>query len=761
MPKPALLNISLEFSSKLGVRELPDIDGSHESNISGLYVVGDLADAPIIKVALSQGHDIATKVAATLKGSAPEGVLDILIIGAGPAGIGAALALKETDCSFAILERERPFATIQNFPKGKLIFSEPREMASPANLWFEDAAKEDLVQRWDEALSEHSLPIQQPEEVVSIDKKGGVFEVKTKVGEGGLTQTHLEGGATEAGAENVWRARRIILATGKRGQVRRLGIPGEDLDHVQYALKDPAIHAEQRVLVVGGGDSAVETAIAVAKAGGEVAISYRKDGFHRVKKKNQQRIDALIEAGKITAYFETAPTEFTADSATLSDGTTLTVDTVFICIGTKLPTGFLKRIGVRMKGEMTRLRVAWILSFSLITYLFYILKSGVECLGGTANRAVCEGGQWVAKKGFFPFGADDPLSMIPGMLKIDLGFRVIDGAFWGTSIYALLILVFGIRAMAKYPAPEQKKRYRSLIIFQWIFLFGIPEVIAPLVISAGGEGGLFWTLFGGDRAWKFYALSVPWPLNIWALIDAPSWAATGSTTTVVLWLLLAAAVSFIALPLYIRRNGQRFCSYLCGCGGLAETLGDFWRHLAPRGITAKKSESFGRIIMLLAVPVTLLILNDAWGFFATDALYSTKSFAQQWYGMMVDFWLASVVGVALYPYLGNRVWCRFFCPLRAYMEELARRFSTIAIKADDRCIGCGECTRYCQMGIDVQQFAQTQTLMDNQNSSCIQCGICVQVCPMEVLEVSRGEVVRLNLDTPLRPPHAEWEVRSW
>ncbi len=761
MPRPALLNLSLEFSSKLGVRELPDIDGAHQSNVRGLYIVGDLADAPIIKVALSQGHAVARQVSESLTGEAPEGVLDILIIGAGPAGIGAALALKETGRRFVILERERPFATIQNFPKGKLIFSEPRELESPGNFWFQDAAKEELVQRWDEALSDHSLPIQQPEEVLSIDKKGGIFEVRTRVGAGGLQQTLLDGGTSAEGAQNTWRARRVILATGKRGQVNRLGIPGEELDHVRYALKDPATSAGRAVLVVGGGDSAVESALALADAGAVVSISYRKDAFHRAKKKNQERIAAGIAAGKITAHLQTTPAEITTEHVTLSDGTVLPVEEVFVFIGTKLPTGFLKRIGVRMKGEMTRLRAAWILSFALITYLLYILKSGADCVGGTASGALCEGGQWVAKKGLFPFGADDPLSMVPGLLTVDLGFRVVDGAFWGTCLYAVLILVFGIRALRKYPAPEQQRRYRSLIAFQWIFLFGIPELLAPLVISAGGEGGLFFSLFGGERAWKFYGLSVPWPLNIWALIDAPSWTATGSTTTVVLWLLLAASVSFIALPLYIRRNGQRFCSYLCGCGGLAETLGDFWRHLAPRGITTRKSERFGRIIMLLAVPVTLLILNDAWGFFATDALYNTKSFAQRWYGLMVDFWLASVVGVALYPYLGNRVWCRFFCPLRAYMEELARRISRIAIKADERCIGCGECTRYCQMGIDVQQFAQTQTLMDNQNSACIQCGICVQVCPMDVLEVRRGEVVRLAVDAPLRPPLAEWERRSW
>jgi polyferredoxin len=197
------------------------------------------------------------------------------------------------------------------------------------------------------------------------------------------------------------------------------------------------------------------------------------------------------------------------------------------------------------------------------------------------------------------------------------------------------------------------------------------------------------------------------------------------------------------MPLFVWRHNEKFCSYLCGCGGLAETVGDFWRHLAPRGSTAVKAEWGGRIVFLLAIPVTLLIINDAWGFFAKDALYDVKTFAEHWYGLMVDFWLASVIGVAFYPYLGNRVWCRFFCPLRAYMEMLSKYIGRLAIHANDKCIGCGECTRFCQMGIQVQQFAQKKQAFDNSISACIQCGICVEVCPMDVLELKPKEPVKI------------------
>jgi polyferredoxin len=277
-----------------------------------------------------------------------------------------------------------------------------------------------------------------------------------------------------------------------------------------------------------------------------------------------------------------------------------------------------------------------------------------------------------------------------------------------------MITVFAILAIKKYRSPIQTKRYVSLMVFQLLFLFGIPELVAPFII---------------ERPWKLYAISVPWPLSIWSLID--------TETT---WLLVGAATAFVGMPLFVRYHGERFCSWACGCGGLAETLGDRWRHLAPRGKTSKQLEKFGLVILACAAVTTLLILCvDVWRFATSNAWVNAKIFAQQWYGLMVDFWFASVVGVAFYPYLGNRVWCRFICPLRAYMELLARWFTRIKISANEKCIGCGECTRYCQMGIPVQKFAQMREELSNHNSACIQCGICVEVCPMDVLSVARAE----------------------
>lgn len=730
-PKP-LSRHKLEFSTFIGVRDRPRMDDHNQSNVPGLYIAGDLADAPVIKIALQQGHDVARHVAAELGAPATDpNIIDVLIVGAGPAGAGAALALQESGLRVVVIERSDPFATIHDFPLGKMIFSEPRELDTPGDLWFEDAPKEELVRRWCAAVKECSLPLQFPEAVQQAERTSAGFRVTTRVGPTGLSRRVVDGASPEAGAENHYTVRRIILAVGKRGKPNQLGIPGEDAAHVQHRLVDPSGHTGRSVVVVGGGDSAVEAAVSLAENGARVTLSYRGDDFVRAKRKNRDHLAAAAESEHLELATGTRPIrigEGTVELEGVGDDASRAVaaDDVFVFIGSQPPVGFLRRLGVKLESEWDALRWTWLAFFASLTWMFYVLKH---------------------KKAFFPFRPDDLLGFVPDLLSVDLGFRTVDPSFWGTVGYSMLVLVFGVRAYRRYASAVQKRRYISLIVFQVVFLFGIPELLAPLVI---------------DRPWKVYAATVPWPLSIWSMVDAPGWVggadADQNFWTAVGWLAVGAVTSFGVIPWYVRRNGQQFCSYLCGCGGLAETLGDFWRHLAPRGRDAKRGEWFGRAVMLAAVPVTLLILNDAWGFFAKDALYSTKTFAEQWYGLVVDFGLASILGVALYPYLGNRMWCRFFCPLRAWMEVLARWFSKISIRSNDRCIGCGECTRYCQMGIDVQRFAQKEERMDNSNSACIQCGICIEVCPMDVLELDRNRPVELKLPGGFfAPPAASWE----
>lgn len=732
----------LQFSPFIGVTPRPVIDRFYETNIKDLYIVGDIVSAPAIKIAFWQGYQVGQQLINKMKPTNDPSTYDVCIVGAGPGGIGAALALKDSKLKYIILEKERPFFSIENFPAGKLIFSDPEKFGLPEGFWFHDAPKEDLLERWNRDLTKYNLPIQMPFEVSSIKKEKQIFHISS--------------------AQETIKAHKTILAIGKRATPRKLGISGEDSPILRYYLHNAENYADQKSLVIGGGDSAVETALLLSSVSQKVTLVHRGDAILRPSPKNQEKLHQAVRENKLALRLNTEPHRIENKRVYFSktahqDDDYDDYDAIFVNIGAEVPKELSEKLGIRIENQLRKSYGAFIAVFAFMTYLFYLFKSGLHKVCSDTLNNQCLSEILVAKRAYFPFNLESAWSYIPSMLQMDLGFRTVDGSFWGTAVYSALITIFGIRAYFKYQSKQQKQRYLSLITFQLLFLFGIPEIIAPLLISAS-EQGFWYHFFGGDRGWKFYGLSVPWPLNIWGLIDAPSWTKTGSTSVVLSWLAASAFVSFVLIPLYVRKHGERFCSYICGCGGLAETLGDFFRELAPRGKLAKKLEASGRWIFLLAIPVTGLILFDAWNLLSIDVLKNTKAFAEHWYTLMVDFWLASVLGVAVYPFLGNRIWCRYFCPLRAYMEVLSRHFSKIAITSNEKCIRCGECTRYCQMGIQVEQFAYRQEPLHNDNSACIQCGICLEVCPLDVLSIGeKGQPVQLNWQQIMTPPKAYWE----
>jgi thioredoxin reductase/ferredoxin len=709
----------------------PVLAGS-KSEIPGLRVVGDLGDAPVLKMAMAQGRQAALEMVQELRalGPASADVLDVVVLGAGPAGVAAAEVFHAAGLRYAVIEKGRPFETLHAFPKGKPIFAEPAQMGNPTGLWLQDAPKEELIERWSRFLVEGGLFVHAGEEVVGVARTGDGLLVRTRVGPDGRDvryPTAAVPGMGSPGSKNEYLARRVLVAVGKRGSVRRLGVPGDDREKVRHALADPASYAGRDVLVVGGGDSAVEAAIAVAYAGGRVALSYRQTELSRPKRRNREQFEALVADGRIRFLASTVPSRIGEHDVELRgpNGTVVVPnDDVLVFIGATAPRDLLRSMGIRLEGDFRLDKAAWVLGFAALTWCFYVLKR---------------------KAGYFPFGTDDPLGFVPGLLQVDLGFRSVDAGFWGTLIYSALIVGFGIWALRRYGHdPVQRNRYVSLMSFQAVFLFGIPELVIPglhaVVAGIDGVAGS-WLDVLLSRGWKFYALSVPWPLSLWSVVESPAWVAGSSpidsrhVVTAVAWTGLGLLTSFVVVPLYVWRNNERFCSWMCGCGGLAETFGDAWRHLAPRGVGSQRLEWAGFVILFMAVPTSLLLVADAWQVLSPGFFLDAKTFAQGWYDLMVDFMLASVVGVAMYPVLGNRVWCRFFCPLRAYMQILARWFGRLQIQSTDACISCGACTRACQMGIEVQRFAELQRPLDNTNSVCIQCGICVHVCPMDVLSL--------------------------
>jgi polyferredoxin len=223
-------------------------------------------------------------------------------------------------------------------------------------------------------------------------------------------------------------------------------------------------------------------------------------------------------------------------------------------------------------------------------------------------------------------------------------------------------------------------------------------------------------------AWRAWGLYQPWPLSF----NTFHWW-NESDPRVILYGFIGAGLfgTFVAIPLASLKHGKRFCTWICGCGGLAETLGDRWRHLSAKGPRSRAWEFQGALILVAAVIVTLV----------TVASFQTRA-DNGWakaYSYFVDFWLVAVIPVALYPFFGGKVWCRYWCPLAAWNQILAAWYGRLKIKSNEKCISCTMCSRHCQVGVDVMAFAKNQETFDNSNSSCIQCGICIDVCPMDVL----------------------------
>ena len=227
-----------------------------------------------------------------------------------------------------------------------------------------------------------------------------------------------------------------------------------------------------------------------------------------------------------------------------------------------------------------------------------------------------------------------------------------------------------------------------------------------------------------EQAWRTYGVVYAWPLFFYTFFYDPH----------AVWVVWGVLLTFGVIPLAVIFFGKRYCSWICGCGGLAETFGDRWRHLAPKGRTALRWEWMGIAVLLLATAITVLKLGqDTWNFLREPADTSLGL-----YGLIVDVWLVGILPVTVYPFLGGKVWCRYWCPLAKLMEKLSWLYAKIgisrfAIKSNDKCIGCNECSRNCQVGIDVMQYALKEEVLDNRTSSCIGCGICVTVCPMDTL----------------------------
>jgi thioredoxin reductase/polyferredoxin len=733
-----------------GSGQRPKLDRHRQSNIDGLFVIGDLAGAPVIKMAMTQGYEVIEHIASLpdARGSEPD-VYDVVIVGAGAAGLNAALEARERGLRHVVLEKEKIANTVENFPEGKWVYAEPDAVPPKGKLWLDGARKEDLVQRWHEIVRDNHLDVRTEEPLTELCRdKDGTFELRTPKGR--------------------YRARRVVLATGQRGNPRKLGVPGEEREQVYHRLYSPRQYRDEDILVVGGGNSAVEAALTLAEQN-RVVLSYRRGAFERIFKDNERKLNEAVSAGRIRVLFDSNVKAFGDGKAVLSVGegkeardVEIPYQHAFVLIGAELPVQFLRKLGLKLENEWegSFFGAVGLTALTLFGLWFLGGKTGLDVptwLGGAAAAASFAAMLALALRGdrFQWLGISFLICYTIYGVKVGKGqeFWPYRGwgyeslalfgrpwSFWYTVLYTVLMTVFGLLAMKRWGLDRKDKfqiwRYVSLLSFQWIFFFIIPEFLFQWAVEYQWVGEkLASDPSFSQQAWRSYGIVYAWPLFFYTFFYNPH----------DIWVIWGVVLAFGVIPLLVLFHGKRYCSWVCGCGGLAETLGDRWRHLAPKGPTTIQWERMGTWVLLFAIAVTALVLISD----VVEVLRKPAFEALDIYRLAVDVWLVGILPVTLYPFLGGKIWCRYFCPL-AKMMELASRFfsrrkwSRFAIYANDKCIACGECTRYCQVGIDVMSYALRQEVLDNKTSSCIGCGICVSVCPMDVLHF-RKEARRQSL----------------
>ncbi|NRA10022.1 MAG: NAD(P)-binding domain-containing protein [Myxococcales bacterium] len=318
-------------SEKRGV-DVPSLGPDFQTNVPGVFVAGELGGMGLIRNAIEQGRQAMESVAGYLENGSDSDSLDVVIIGAGPAGLSASLGAMERKLRFVTLEQECFGGTVAHFPRGKIVMTAPVEIPMIGTIELRETTKEALLSMWEDILKKTGLEIQDEERVESVTPSGEIFEVKT--------------------SKDEYRARAIVLAIGRRGTPRKLGVEGEDRTKVVYRLIDPAQYEGQHVLVVGGGDSAVEAALAISQQPDTcVTLSYRGEAFKRIKPGNREALDGGASSESLHVALESNVKMIDEKSVTIeADGACKEIqnDGIIVCAGGVLPTDFLKSIGIEI-----------------------------------------------------------------------------------------------------------------------------------------------------------------------------------------------------------------------------------------------------------------------------------------------------------------------------------------------------------------------------------------------------------------------------
>jgi len=746
------------------VEKLPVTGENGITNLPGVRIVGDLSGIPLLKFS---SQTATNAVRAILKepefqkrDTSHADVLDLAILGAGVSGVSAAIEAKRAQLRFAVYEATQIFSTVVNFPKAKPIYTYPTELKLDGGLIFHATVKEALV-----------------EEMEAQQRAAGIEPIAARIEwlerSGNLLVLHHADGKTTY-------THRVIVAIGRSGNFRKLGCPGEDLDKVYNRLFDPKEFAGKEVLVVGGGDTALETSIAIAACGGKVTLCCRKKEFSRPKPENVEKLQMLVKdpaarvaverptservttaassymrgdkaPGSVRLMMESSTQKIEPATVTLREASGQTHmipnDVVFTMLGREAPLDFFRRSGIPIRGELSAKALVSFLAFVAFCSFVYIWKASSHL------------NQVFQQRHWFPFnvpgwlhaagGSIAAASADPRTLLGTLAINLAEPGFYYSLGYTLAIIAFGLRRIRRRNTPYVRTQTYSLMTFQIIPLFLLPYIVLPFMGHNGWfDSGVMKTIadnlfpaanYGqGREYWRAFGFVLAWPLFVWNVFTSqPMW----------WWLAISFLQTFVIIPLIVYRWGKgAYCGWICSCGGLAETMGDTHREKMPHGPFWNRLNMTGQGILFASLLIAALrfvswmVPNSAIGHTSAQLFSGLLS---QWavlgvqlnYYHIVDIGLAGIIGLCMYFWFSGRVWCRFACPLAALMHIYARFSKYRIFPEKKKCISCNVCTSVCHQGIDVMNFANKGMPMED--PECVRCSACVQMCPTGVLTFGR------------------------
>jgi thioredoxin reductase/ferredoxin len=761
------------------VEKLPRVDEHFRTNVDGVYVVGDLAGVPLLKFSVDGGaravQDIVARGIDPVEPEDADGPYDIVILGAGASGMAAAREAEKSGLSFCVLEAQRRFATIKDFQPGKPIYTYPKEMTPAGDIHVEADVKEKLVEELERQTAD--VPVQR-ETADRIEPAGDGHVVVTE-------------------SDRRIRAQRVVVAIGRSGNFRSLDVPGEEREHVHHRLHDPTRCCDHQVLVVGGGDSAAEAAIALVEAGSDVVLSYRRKEFSRPKEENVERLHELAArsktagavtdaggdgavgaldnasfdqvsaqslttdtgtaegtvegddvegGGSLTLKMPTDVEEIGETTATLShaDGRTETVEArhVFAMIGREAPLDFFRRSGIELRNDWGQVPDSVSEALSGLSWLGDLRWDRIGAFAAFFFFMVAvyswKDGGWVGQLAraaeVFPFGWT-PAAEGTGLVDVVLTSMQKPG-FYYTLAYSAIVVIFGVKRIRRRKTPYIRVQTMTLMAIQVVPLFILPEIILPWF----AKNGLLPTAF----------LDALFPTSEYAVHGRQYWRAYGfilawplfiwnvfSSDPLWWWLAICFVQTFVLIPgmIYFWGKGA-YCGWICSCGALAETLGDQHRDKMPHGEGWNKLNLAGQVIMVAAFALLFLRI----GGWIWPGSWAAEAFRAGLHGGGLGFgysWLVDTLLAGMVGY-GVYFWLsgRFWCRFfcpLAALMHIYHRFSRFRILADKK--KCISCNVCTSVCHQgIDVMSFAQQGKPMEDPECVRCSACVQSCPTGVLE---------------------------